>query len=82
DLENPTKVLKRSNEWVFGPEEPYEKFGDVDQVVFPCGWILDEATGIVRMYYGGADSCIGLATANLCELLQYMNNCPEPSEDN
>jgi len=81
DLENPSKVLKRSNEWIFGPEEPYEKFGDVPNVVFPCGWILDEATGIVRMYYGASASCIGLATANLGELLQYMKNCPEPSED-
>ncbi len=82
DLEDPSKVLKRSTEWIFGPEEPYEKFGDVDNVVFSCGWILDEVTGIVRMYYGGADSCIGLATANVEDLLQYINNCPEPSEDN
>lgn len=37
DLENPSKVLRRSNEWIFGPEEPYEKFGDVSDVVFPCG---------------------------------------------
>ena len=42
DLENPTKVLKRSNEWIFGPEEPYEKFGDVSDVVFPCGWIHND----------------------------------------
>lgn len=81
DLEDPTKVLKRSKEWIFGPEEPYEKFGDVSDVVFPCGWILDGATGKVRMYYGGADSCICLATANISELLEYMKNCPEPSED-
>ena len=81
DLENPGKVLRRSDEWIFGPEEPYEKFGDVNNVVFPCGWILDEDTGIVRMYYGGADSCIGLATAKLSELLNYINKCPEPSED-
>lgn len=81
DLENPLKVLKRSNEWIFEPETTYEKFGDVNNVVFPCGWMLDEATGKVRMYYGGADSCVNLATANLNELLQYINNCPEPSED-
>lgn len=81
DLENPKKVLKRSNEWIFGPEEPYEKFGDVGDVVFPCGWILDEATGNVSMYYGGADSCIGLATARLSDLLQYIQKCPEPCED-
>ena len=81
DLENPLKVLKRSDEWIFEPEEPYERFGDVCDVIFPCGWILDEATGVVRMYYGGSDSCIDLATANLSELLKYMKNCPEPSED-
>jgi len=80
DLEDPSKVLKRSNEWVFGPKEPYEKVGDVDNVVSSCGWILDKPTGIVRMYYGGADSCICLATANLSELLQYMNNCPKANE--
>lgn len=81
DLENPTIVLRRSDEWIFGPRNPYEKFGDVSDVVFPCGWILDEATGIVSMYYGGADSCIALATAKLPELLKYINNCPEPSKN-
>jgi len=81
DLENPTKVLKRSNEWIFGPEEPYEKFGDVSDVVFPCGWIHHEDTGNVDMYYGGADSCVCVATAKLSELLEYMKKCPEPSEE-
>lgn len=81
DIDTPSKVLKRSNEWIFGPEEPYEKFGDVNDVVFPCGWVLDEITGIVRMYYGGADSNVCVATANLSELLEYMKKCPEPSED-
>lgn len=81
DLEDPTKVLKRSDEWIFEPEEAYEKFGDVSNVVFPCGWIHDEDTGVVSMYYGGADSCICVATANLCELLEYMRKCPEPCED-
>lgn len=82
DLEDPSKVLKRSNEWIFGPEEDYEKFGDVADVVFPCGWILDKDTGIVSMYYGGADSCICLATANLSDLLQYIDHCQNTSEDN
>ena len=81
DLENPSKVLKRSDEWIFGPQEPYEKFGDVDNVVFPCGWIHEPMTGLVRMYYGGADSCIALATATMNDLLQYMKTCPEPIED-
>ena len=70
DLENPSKLIVRSDQWVFGPEESYEIFGDVNKVVFPCGWttIGDK----VRLYYGGADTCIALATASLSELLAWL----------
>ena len=78
DLENPWQVIRRSDEWIFAPEAPYERHGDVNGVVFPCGWILDEATGVIRMYYGGADSCLALATANLSEILEYLRTCPAP----
>lgn len=76
DLEDPFKILRRSDEWIFGPQEPYEKEGDVGGAVFPCGWILDTATGKVKMYYGAADTCIALATANLNDLLDYIKSCP------
>jgi predicted GH43/DUF377 family glycosyl hydrolase len=78
DLGQPSRVLRRSDEWIFASEMPYERHGDVNGVVFPCGWILDEATGMVRLYYGGADSCLGLATALLSDLLDYLRRCPEP----
>lgn len=39
DLEDPSKVLHRSDEWVFGPKEQYEREGDVGNIVFPCGWV-------------------------------------------
>lgn len=78
DLENPKRVLRRSEEWVFGPEAPYERVGDVGNVVFPCGWILDAASGTIRMYYGAADTCIGLATARLGDVLHYLRSCPAP----
>src|SRR5690554_2105538 len=61
DLEDPSRVLRRSDEWIFGPREQYEKYGDVPDVVFPCGWVLDEASGKLRMYYGGADTCVAMA---------------------
>ncbi|WP_346355757.1 glycosidase [Azotosporobacter soli] len=77
DLDNPLKVLHRSDEWVFGPTEWYEREGDVDDVVFPSGCVVDEKTGVLKMYYGGADSCIALATANVSELLEYLKRCPE-----
>ncbi len=76
DLEKPWQVLRRSDEWIFAPEKPYELNGDVNGVVFPCGWILDSSTGVIRMYYGGADSCIALATASLSDLLDHIKSCP------
>ena len=39
DLEDPTRLVARADEWVFAPEKAYETVGDVDKVVFPCGWI-------------------------------------------
>lgn len=81
DLYNPTKVLHRSDEWIFGPTECYEREGDVDDVVFPSGWVLDDKTGILKMYYGGADSCIAVATASLSDLLEYIKRCPEPLDE-
>ena len=70
DLEDPTRVLKRSDEWVFGPKAPYEREGDVDDVVFPCGWIRRGDS--IYMYYGAADSCIALATTSVTRLIQYL----------
>ena len=59
------------------PEAPYERHGDVNGVVFPCGWILDPS-GEIRIYYGGADSCVALATAQLSDVLDYLRKCPAP----
>jgi beta-1,2-mannobiose phosphorylase / 1,2-beta-oligomannan phosphorylase len=77
DLDDPTRVLRRSDRWILGPEASYEREGDVDGAVFPCGWIVqgDE----IRLYYGGADTCVALATGNLSELLEFVKSCPEGS---
>ena len=73
DLEDPRKVLARSNEWVFGPLAPYEQAGDVPNVVFPCGWVLEHDRDTIRLYYGAADTCIGVATASVAELLDHLH---------
>jgi predicted GH43/DUF377 family glycosyl hydrolase len=70
DLEDPTRLVARSDEWVFAPEEHYEVIGDVDKVIFPCGWVAEGDQ--VRLYYGGADKCIALATAHISELLDWL----------
>lgn len=70
NLEDPTKLIARSSEWVFAPEEDYEIVGDVDKVVFPCGWVSEGDE--LRLYYGGADKCLALATARISELLDWL----------
>ncbi len=72
DLEHPDRVLARSDEWVMGPDAPYERSGDVPQVVFPCGWLLDDDGDTLRVYYGAADTTVCLATTSLSALLDWL----------
>jgi len=72
DLQQPELCLKRGDEWVFGPQEPYEIRGDVDNVVFPCGYTIAPDGDTIHLYYGAADSCIGLATGSVCALLAWL----------
>jgi predicted GH43/DUF377 family glycosyl hydrolase len=76
DRDDPTVVIARGNEWVFGPQTIYERSGDVPDVVFPCGWILDEDSDTLRMYYGAADSTVCVATASVRELLDHLERHP------
>jgi predicted GH43/DUF377 family glycosyl hydrolase len=75
-LDDPGTVLHRLDEWVFGPEAPYEITGDVGRVVFPCGWILDEASDRLSLYYGAADSVIGVATAKFSDVMARVLATP------
>jgi predicted GH43/DUF377 family glycosyl hydrolase len=72
DLNDPERCLKRGDEWVFGPEEPYELHGDVDKVVFPCGYTIAPDGDTIRIYYGAADSSIALATGSIQAMLAWL----------
>ena len=72
DLDDPSIVIKRCDEWVFGPKEIYERIGDVPDVTFPCGVILKGDDLI--MYYGAADTTICIAVASLNEVLDFILN--------
>ena len=72
DTDQPSRVLARSSEWLFGPDAPYERTGDVEQVVFPCGWLLGGDGDTIRMYYGASDTSVCVATASLSELLDWL----------
>jgi predicted GH43/DUF377 family glycosyl hydrolase len=73
DAGDPHRVLRRGDEWVLGPEEAYERQGDVSDVVFPCGITLGPDRDVLNIYYGAADTSIGLATARVSELLSWLD---------
>jgi predicted GH43/DUF377 family glycosyl hydrolase len=68
----PARVLRRADDWIFAPNAPYERQGDVPNAIFPCGLLHDPASGELRLYYGAADTSICLATAQLDELLDLL----------
>jgi len=73
DKDQPERLLKRGDEWVFGPEERYEQRGDVGNVVFPCGYTVGEDGDTIRLYYGAADTSIGLATGSIKGMLAWLD---------
>lgn len=81
DAADPGRVLLRSDEWVLGPRERYEREGDVGDVVFPCGYALGPDPDVLNVYYGAADTCIGLAVTSVSGLLGWLDShssVPEP----
>ncbi|MCL5035912.1 MAG: glycosidase [Chloroflexi bacterium] len=67
DLENPGKILYRHRVPVFEPAKKFEKQGNVPNVVFTCGAAVHD--GRLFVYYGGADNVIGVATAEMKDVL-------------
>ena len=65
DLETPWKIIGKTYSTLLTPETDYETRGRVDNVVFPCGAIADYAKDEIRLYYGGADTRVCLATGSL-----------------
>jgi len=78
DLDDPERCIKRGDEWVFSPQEPYELRGDVDNVVFPCGFTLGEDGDSLNIYYGAADTSVSIATGSVKEMLQWLSYSAEP----
>ncbi len=72
DRDNPTKVLYRTKYYVLSPREIYETTGDVPNVVFPVSTLCDADTGRIALYYGAADTVVGLAFTTVDELIKYV----------
>lgn len=73
DLDDPTKVIARTNEWIFAPEVDFELNGLMPAVVFTCGALVRGEE--LWMYYGAADTVVGLAIGRVPELLEFVSEC-------
>lgn len=82
DLDNPSKVKYRSKNFVLTPEEWYEEKGFVDNVIFPCATLTDADTGRIAIYYGAADTYVGVAYTTVEEIVKYtIENHEEIADD-
>jgi beta-1,2-mannobiose phosphorylase / 1,2-beta-oligomannan phosphorylase len=70
DLHDPTRIIARTQGPILEPEMPYEKEGEVNNVVFPCGAVIKNEKLIV--YYGGADKVMGIASMPVKELIEKL----------
>ncbi len=70
DAQDPTKILYRSRVPVLEPEEWYENNGWKSGVVYSCGAVVKD--GDLYVYYGGADSVVCVAVANLDHFLDEL----------
>ena len=72
DKDEPWKVLHRADCFLLAPHENYELVGDVPNVVFPCAALTDTESGKIAIYYGGADTVVGLAFTTVEETVKFI----------
>ncbi|MGO9097015.1 MAG: glycoside hydrolase family 130 protein [Bryobacteraceae bacterium] len=77
DLDDPSRVLYRTRDYIMTPEKEYETTGFVPNVAFPCAAIADAPTGRITLYYGAADTYTALAFCQVDELLDYLKQNSE-----
>ena len=70
DLENPMKIIGRTSSPLLVPQEEYEKYGEVPNIIFPSGALFEK--GKVHIYYGAADTTCAVASVNLKDLIGVM----------
>jgi len=62
DINNPQRIIARTDKPLLVPQEEYEKYGKVPNIVFPTGAMVKD--GNLHIYYGAADTTCALPLAN------------------
>lgn len=70
DLNDPTKILARAENFIMEPEHDYEINGMYKGCVFPTGNVIVDGT--LYVYYGAADKYVGVATCKVNDLLDFL----------
>lgn len=71
DLKNPSNVKYRTQPYLLAPAVSYETTGDVPNVVFPCAALHNTEEDKVAVYYGAADTVVGVAFGYLSEVIAF-----------
>ena len=74
DLAQPDKLLRKPGGYFIAPEGE-ERVGDVSNVTFSNGWILDD-DGTVFIYYASSDTRTHVATSTVAQLIDYVLHTP------
>ena len=77
DLKDPLNIIARGSQNILEPRELYETVGQVPNVVFPSGAVVESVdeegfaltNSMVYIYYGAADTCVGMVKTTVQELL-------------
>jgi len=75
DLNDISKVIHTPAGHFMAPEKD-ERIGDVSNVLFSNGWIVDD-NGDVFIYYASSDTRMHVATSTVEKLTDYVINSPE-----
>jgi 4-O-beta-D-mannosyl-D-glucose phosphorylase len=75
DLADLTRIIHKPAGYLIAPEGE-ERVGDVSNVVFSNGWIVND-DGSVLIYYASSDSRMHVAATTINRLLDYVMNTPE-----
>jgi predicted GH43/DUF377 family glycosyl hydrolase len=70
DLKDPAQVIDRSDVPILSPREPYERIGDISNVIFSTGGVVNEKTGELVLYYGAANTAICMGTAKVADIIK------------
>jgi len=74
DLDEPWKVIARADPYLLTPSTQYESVGNVPNVIFPCGALLDAPSGRLALYYGSADTVVSVAFGFVHDIVDFVRH--------